>query len=98
MLLTVASANTKSTEERSSGKRRDLPANSSSGIRRTRAIGKCTVKRMEATEKLRRLSALQPIGWKKDDQDRQHKNWHQGEKPKARPERQSCEAMPARSF
>ena len=43
--------------------------------------------RMEATEKLCRPGALQSIWWKKDDQDRQHENWHQGEKPEARPER-----------
>ena len=43
--------------------------------------------RMEATEKLRRPCALQPVWRKKDDQHRQYENWHQGEEPKARPER-----------
>ena len=43
--------------------------------------------RMETAKKLRQLRAFQPIWWKKDDQDRKYENWHQDEKPKARPQR-----------
>ncbi len=43
--------------------------------------------RMETTEELRALCALEPIWWKKDDQYRQQENWRQGEKPEARSER-----------
>jgi hypothetical protein len=42
---------------------------------------------METTEKLRWLCALQPVWWKKNDQGRQYENWHEDEKPKARPQR-----------
>src|SRR5580658_5895687 len=65
MLLTVASANTKSTEARRSGKRRDLPANSRSGARRTRAIGRCTANGWQPPRNCAGLARSNPSGGRK---------------------------------